>query len=231
MKEYLVVVVIVVGDIHMIVKRIYFPDATYSKNENEFKKLLETFGLLWQESIRKVYENNKKEKLLTGIYISSDKNKRVFAFYEGYQKPATLIIKILSGGGNFLIDLNSFCHNAGCILEDRDEQYVDDIISRLRNFGDINLPEDVKKWKYEDKENGKYSREDNTILKTRKISFADIKLRKIVGRYLRRHVINNGKSLIRRRISIKVVRLFKKKQVQNDIIWALENGWVEKKKR
>lgn len=33
----------------MIVKRIYFPDAVYSKNEGEFKKILETFELLWQD--------------------------------------------------------------------------------------------------------------------------------------------------------------------------------------
>lgn len=37
-------------------------------------------------------------------YISPDKNKRIFAFYEGHNKPATFIVKILSGGGNFLID-------------------------------------------------------------------------------------------------------------------------------
>lgn len=210
---------------HMIVKRIYFPDATYSRNESEFLKILKTFDLSWQESIKKVYENDKKAKLLTGIYISPDKNKRVFAFYEGYEKPATLIIKILSGGGNFLIDLNSLCHSAGCVLEDRDEQYVEDVLLRLRNFGDINIPEDVKKRRYEEIE----KLEDNNVLKKRKMSYFDIKLMGIVRRYLRRYILNNGKSLRRRGISIKVVKLFKKKQVQNDIIWKLENGWLEQK--
>lgn len=205
----------------MIVKRIYFPDATYSKNENEFKKILETFELSWQKSIRKVYENDKKVKLLTGIYISPDKNKRMFAFYEGYGKPATFVVKILGGGGNFLIDLNSLCHNAGCVIEDSDERYIEDIILRLKNFGDISLPEDIKKRKIE-KENG----EDNTILKKSKMNFFNIRLVRIVRRHLRRYVTNNGKSLRRRGISIKVARFFKKKQTQSDIIWALENGWI-----
>ena len=211
----------------MIVKRIYFPDATYSKNENEFRKILETFELSWQESIRKVYENDKKAKLLTGIYISPDKSKRIFAFYEGHEKPATFIVKILSGGGNFLIDLNSLCHSAGCIIEDRDERYIEDVLLRLKNFGDINLPEDIKKKKDEDKTN----REDGKILKKCEMNFFDIELIGIVRRHLRRYSINNGKSLRRRGISMKVARLFKKKQVRNDAIWALENGWIEKKKR
>lgn len=211
----------------MIVKRIYFPDAVYSKNEGEFKKILETFELLWQDSIKKVYENAKKQKLLSGIYISPDKNKRIFAFYEGHNKPATFIVKILSGGGNFLIDLNSLCHNAGCIIEDRDEIYIGNILLRLKNFGDINLPEDVKKRKDEDKENG----EDYSKVKKRKMSFFDIRLMGIVRRHLRRYVLNNGKSLRRRGISIKVAIFFKKKQAKNDAIWALENGWIEQKKR
>lgn len=205
----------------MIVKRIYFPDATYTKNENEFKKILETFELSWQESIRKVYENDKKVKLLTGIYISPDKNKRVFAFYEGYEKPATFIVKIMNGGGNFLIDLNSLCYNTGCVIEDRDERYIEDILLRLKDFRDISLPEDIKKRK-DEKENG----EDNTILKKGKMNSFDIKLVRIVRRHLRRYATNNGKSLRRRGISIKVERLFKKKQTQSDIIWALENGWI-----
>jgi hypothetical protein len=123
--------------------------------------------------------------------------------------------------------LNSLCHNAGCILEDRDEQYIEDSLLRLRTFGDINLPEDIKKRKDEDKEKW----EDDKVLKKRKMSFFDIKLRGIVRRYLRRYILNNGKSLRRRGIGIKVVKLFKKKQVQNDIIWKLENGWLEQKKR
>jgi hypothetical protein len=211
----------------MIVKRIYFPDSTYSQNESEFKKILGTYGLSWQESIRKVYENDKKIKLLTGIYISTDKSKRMFAFYEGHEKPATFIVKILGGGGNFLIDLNSLCHNTGCIIDDRDERYIEDILLRLRNFGDINLPEDVKKRKDEEKEKG----EDGKILKKGEMSFFDIKLVRIVRIYLRRYVVNNGKSLGRRGISIKVARLFKKKQVKNNAMWVLENGWIEKKKR
>lgn len=211
----------------MIVKRIYFPDATYNQNEKEFLKILETFELSWQESIKKVYENDKKVKLLTGIYMSPDKNKRIFAFYEGYNKPATLIVKILGGGGNFLIDLNSLCYNSGCILEDRDGQYIEDVLLRLKNFRDIDIPGDIKKRKEGDKEKG----EDNVTLTNRKISFFDIKVRGIVRRYLRRYAIDNGKSLRRRGIGIKVVRLFKKKEMQNDIIWALENGWIEQKKR
>lgn len=206
----------------MIVKRIYFPDAAYSKNEKEFKKILETFELSWQESIRKVYENDKKDKLLTGIYISPDKNKRIFAFYEGYEKPATFIVKILSGGGNFLIGLNSLCHNAGCSIEDRDEIYVENVLLRLKNFGDINLPEDVRKRIDKDIEN----EENGSILKKRKMSFFDIKLMGIIRRHLRRYMVNNGKSLRRRGISIKVAIRFKKKQARNDAIWALENGWI-----
>lgn len=205
----------------MIIKRIYFPDDMYSKNENEFLKILKIFELSWQESIKKVYKNDKNVKLLTGIYLSPDKNRRIFAFYEGYEKPATFIVKILGGGGNFLIDLNSFCHNAGCILEDRDEQYVETVLSRLKNFGDIDVPGEVKKRKDGDKEKGENSR---TLAK---VTLFDIKLRRVVRKCLRRYIINNGKSLIRRGIGIKIVRLFKKKQVQNNIIWKLENGWMK----
>jgi hypothetical protein len=217
----------------MIVKRIHFPDSSYSQNENEFKKILGTYGLYWQDSTKKVYENDKKAKLLTGIYMSPDKSKRILAFYEGHEKPATFIVKILGGGGNFLIDLNSLCHNAGCIVEDRDERYIEDILLRLRNFRDINLPEDINlledinKRKDEEKENGK----DGKILKKGDMNFFDIKLVRIVRRYLRRYAINNGKSLEGRGISIKVARLFKKKQVKSNAIWVLENGWIEKKKR
>src|SRR3989304_4965046 len=91
---------------NMIIKRIYFPDATYSHNENEFKRFIKTFGLSWYESAKKVYVNANNVKLLTGIYISADQNRRIFAFYEGYEKPVTMIVKILGSGGNFLIDLN-----------------------------------------------------------------------------------------------------------------------------
>jgi hypothetical protein len=165
--------------------------------------------------------------------MSPDKSKRILAFYEGHEKPATFIVKILGGGGNFLIDLNSLCHNAGCIVEDRDERYIEDILLRLRNFRDINLPEDINlledinKRKDEEKENGK----DGKILKKGDMNFFDIKLVRIVRRYLRRYAINNGKSLEGRGISIKVARLFKKKQVKSNAIWVLENGWIEKKKR
>ncbi len=204
----------------MIVKRIYFPGATYSHNEKEFLKILKTFGLLWEESVATVYENSKKTKLLAGIYISSDKNKRIFAFYEGYEKPATLIVKILDGGGNFLIDLNSLCHNAGCVAEDVDEQYIENVILRLKKFGDIDIPGDVYKRK---------DREDLEISKNHKITYFDLILRRIVRRHIRRYVLNNGKSLIRRGIGMKVAILFKKKQMKNDAIWAMENGWIKQK--
>jgi hypothetical protein len=210
----------------MIVKRIYFPGDTYSKNENDFKKILETFELSWQKPLRKVYKNDKKAKLLTGIYISPDKNKRMFAFYEGYEKPATFIVKILNGGGNFLIDLNSLCHNTGCIVEDRDERYIEDVLLRLKDFGDINLPEDISPEDTKKRKGEKENEEDCKILKKGNMSFFDIKLVRTVRRHIRRYVVDNGKSLRRRGISIKVAKLFKKKQIRSDIIWASENGWI-----
>ena len=203
----------------MIVKRIYFHDATYSHNENEFKKLLKTFELSWYEPARKVYVNGKNEKLLTGIYISADQNKKIFAFYEGHEKPATMIVKIFGSGGNLLIDLNSLCLKVGCTIEDRNEQYLDDVLLRLKNFRDINIPENVKR----EKEKGG----DSKTLEEFKLTAFDIKVRIFVRRYLRRYLVNFGESLRRRGVSMKVVSHFKKSDVKNNVRWGLEQGWIK----
>ena len=203
----------------MIVKRIYFRDAIYSHNEKEFKKFLKTFELLWYEPARKVHVNDQNEKLLTGIYISADQNKKIFAFYEGYEKPATMIVKTLGSGGNLLIDLNSLCLKIGCTIEDKSEQYLDDVLLRLKNFRDINIPEEVKI----EKEKGG----DSKTLEEFKLTALDIKVRRLARRYLRRYLINFGESLRRRGISMKVVSHFKKSDVKNSVRWGLEHGWIK----
>ena len=208
----------------MIIKRIYFPDATYSHNENEFKRFIKTFGLSWYESAKKVYVNANNVKLLTGIYISADQNRRIFAFYEGYEKPVTMIVKILGSGGNFLIDLNMLCSKIGCNIDDRDKQYLEDLLLRLKNFGDIGISEDADTYIGKEKDKGKGG--NNKKLEDFKLSAFDIKIRRLVRRHIMRFLINCGESSKRRGISMKVMSHFKKEDIKNNITWGLENGWI-----
>lgn len=203
----------------MIIKRIYFSDDVYKRNEKEFTKMLGVHEISWYKPAEKMYVNDRKIKLLSGIYISKDQNKKIFAFFEGNEKPATMIVKISSGGGNFLIDINSFCHNAGCTIEDKDEKYLNGILLRLKEFGDIDIKE-----RGHGKDYGKgYENKKLTDFKTDVSSF---KLRRIVRSRLRRYLTDYGKSLLNRGISIKVASNFKKRFLEEDVKWAMENGWV-----
>ncbi len=204
----------------MIIKRIYFPGSTYSHSENEFKKLIKTFGLSWYDPAKKVYVNDKNVKLLTGIYISKDKDKRIFAFYEGHEKPATMIVKILGSGGNFLIDLNRLCSNIGCKTDDRDEQYLENLLLRLKNFGDIDIPEDVKS------KGGENKKLEDFGLSASELSAFDIKIRRLVRRHIMRYLINYGEYSRRRGIGMKVISRFKKEDIKNNVMWGLKNGWI-----
>ncbi len=205
----------------MIIKRIYFPNATYQQNEKEFLKMLSTFEISWYKPASQMHVNDKQVKLLSGIYISKDQNKKIFAFFEGNGKPATMIVKISSGGGNFLIDLNSFCNSTGCTIEDKDEKYLNSILMRLKEFKDINLPDECGENRgYRDRSDG------NKKLTDFKIGTFDIKLRRMTRSRLKRHVITYGNSLLSRGVSIKVASYFKKRFIKEDVRWALENGWI-----
>lgn len=121
----------------LIVKRIYFPEDTYSNNQVEFKKILARYGLSWYRPMMKSYVSASGVTLLGGMYVSADQNKKMFCIYEGTNKPMTAVLKIIGSGGNFLIDLNSYCHKVGCIVEDKDETYVNNMLLSLQEKGEI----------------------------------------------------------------------------------------------
>lgn len=198
----------------MIIKKIYFSGNTYKQNEKEFIRMLNTFDISWYKPAEKMYVNNKQIKLLSGIFLSKDQNKKIFAFFEGNEKPATMIIKISGGGGNFLIDINSFCHSAGCIIEDKDEKYLNNILSRLKEFGDIKV-ENIGS--IENVKNNK---------RLADFDISTLVSRRIVRSIMRRYVLSYGKYFLDRGISIKVVLSFKKRFFEEDVGWALENGWI-----
>jgi len=71
------------------------------------------------------------------MYVGTDKNKKAFCIYEGTNKPTTAIVNIMDDGWNFLVDINTFCHCIGCIIEDKDELFVNNTLSTLQEKGEI----------------------------------------------------------------------------------------------
>ena len=208
----------------MIVKRIYFPNDIYSKNRVNFESMLRNHGLLWGGA--KVCTNKEEKRLLYGICGTTDNTHKVLYVFEGQNKPATLFYKTTGSGGNFLIDLNSFCTSLGCVIDTKSEDYMGDILLRLDKYGDINIPEESDaRGKINDnvkKEKG----EDSRKLGDFKLTVIDIKVRILTRRYLRRYLTNYGESLRRRGIGIKVALFFKKRDIERDVRWALQNNWL-----
>lgn len=202
----------------MIVKRIYFPGNTYIQNREGFERILSKHGLLWIKSAFKIFTNKDKKQLSSRIYNTSDNVHKMLAVHDVGGESATFFYKTTGSGGNFLIDLNSFCVGIGCTIDTKDEEYMNNIILRLHNYGDINMPEDgdVKKEKVE----------NITRLGDFKLSVSDIKMRRFVRRQLVRHIISYGESLRRRGIGIKIALRFKKEDVRNNVRWALENKFL-----
>lgn len=211
----------------MIIKRIYFPDNIYAQNMVGFKNILTKYSLLWIKS--EIYSGIDGRQIMSGIYYTSDNIHRILCIYEGENKPVTFFYKTVGSGGNFLIDLNSFCASIGCIIDIKDEEYMNNIILRLHDHEDINIFEEIKKERNKEikKKREKEKGDDSKKLDEFKISASDIKIRGTIKKHIRRYIIDNGELLRRRGISIKVALLFKKKDIQSNVRWGLENGWIK----
>ena len=183
--------------------------------------MLKNHGLLWGGA--KVYTNEEGKRVLSGICGTTDNIHKILYVFEGQNKPATLFYKTVGSGGNFLIDLNSFCAGIGCVIDTKSEDYISDITHRLDKHGDINIPEEVR-----DKINDRVKKEkgdDSRKLGDFKLTVIDIKTRIFTRRYLRRYLINYGESLRRRGIGMKVAILFKKRDIERDVRLSLQNNW------
>lgn len=210
----------------IIIKRIYFPDATYSNTTNQagFKSILKKFGLSWASSSMKDYFNKEGKQLRTGAYISADQNKKVFAIYEGSQKPATFVIKIVGSGGNFLLELNSFCHGAGCTIEDKSDKYIDNIILTLREKGELYVEKVIENTTLEDLQRAQEE-------EIRQQKEREEKIQKIIDdaveRFIDAHKFYYDDRceclLWRRGLSIGFVRKFRRMEIERDIRRTTEN--------
>ncbi len=217
----------------MIIKRIYFPGSIYSQNNVGFKGVLTRHGLVWVKSALSTYTSKDNKQIMSGIYYTPDKDPadKILCIYEGNNKPATFFYKTLGTGGNFLIDLNSFCKNIGCIIDDKKEEYMNNIVLMLNDHKNIDILEDIRKEREKDikKDIEKGNKNDNgkDTKNIKKLSISDIKTRIVARRCIRRYIIDKGDSLGRRGISIEVALFFMKKDLYNDARWALENGFYK----
>lgn len=207
----------------MIVKRIYFPGNTYIQNRLDFDNILSKHGLVWTKSAFKIYTNKDKKQLSSRIYNTSDNVHKFLAVHDVSDNSATFFYKTIGTGGNFLIDLNSFCASIGCVIDTKNGDYLNKIILRLNDYGDINISEDgdIKK------EKGK----DNKSLNDFKLGTFDINVRRLARRQLMKYIIAYGESLRRRGISIKIALYFKRKDIHNSVRWALESQLLRPKGR
>lgn len=197
---------------NIIVKRIYFPGDTYSKKENQkgFKDIIAKYGLSWYRPMMRTYTSKEGVSILTGIYASADQSKKVFCIYEGTNKPTTAIVKIMGSGGNFLIDLGSFCHRVGCIVEDKDELFVNNTLLTLQEKGEIYVEKKLEETKIEDYE-----------------KIFEEKVKKLVDEYTQKYIEDYKDTLERRGISLETALFFKKKEIEESVRWNLERGLIK----
>ncbi len=193
-----------------IVKKIYFPGDTYSKNQNEFKKILANFGLSWIKGMMKSYVSRDGIKLLTGMYGSADQSKKVFCIYEGTNKPMTAIVKVIGTGGNFLIDIISFSNKVGCIIEDKDDIYSNNVILTLHEKGEIYVEKKLEDEKIEDYE-----------------KIFEEKIQKYIDDRLKEYLDAYKESFEQRGVSISTVIFFKRKEIEEDVRRGIENGLIK----
>jgi hypothetical protein len=197
---------------NIIVKRIYFPGDMYSKKENQkgFKNIISKYGLSWHRPMMKTYTNKEGVSVLTGMYVSADQNKKVFCIYEGTNKPTTAIVKILGSGGNFLIDLIDFCHGIGCIIEDKDELFVNNTLLSLQEKGEIYVEKKLEETKIED-----YDKK------------FEERVKELVEKYIQEYIDNYKDTLERRKIDLKTAVFFKKKEIEESVRWSLAHGYTK----
>lgn len=197
---------------NIIVKRIYFPGDKYSekKVQTEFKSILEKYGLSWYKPMMKSYTNKEGKSVLTGLYASVDQNKKAFCIYDGTNKPTTVIVKIMGSGGNFLIDLISFVNRVGCVIEDKDELFVNNMLLSLQEQGEIYVEKKVEMVKLEDYD-----------------KILEEKVKKLVDEYAQKYIDDYKETLEKRGVSLNVALFFKKKEIEEDIRWGLKKGFVK----
>lgn len=197
---------------NVLVKRIYFPEDKYSKKENQtgFKKILSKYGLSWYKPMMRTYTSKEGVSVLTGMYVSADQNKKVFCIYEGTNKPTTVIVKIMGSGGNFLIDLSSFCHGIGCMIEDKDELFVNNTLLTLQEKGEIYVEKKLETVNIEDYE-----------------KIFEEKVKKLVEEYTQKYIDAYKETLERRGVSLETALFFKKKEIEEGVRWGLKSGFIK----
>jgi hypothetical protein len=197
---------------NIIVRRIYFPGDTYSKKENQkgFKNIIAKYGLSWYRPMMRTYTNKEGMSILSGMYASADQNKKVFCIYEGTNKPTTAIVKIMGSGGNFLIDLDSFCHGIGCIIEDKDELFVNNALLSLQEKGEIYVEKKLEETKIEDYEK----------------KFEE-RVKELVEEHTQKYIDDYKDTLERRGIDLKTAVFFKKKDIEESVRWGLTHGYYK----
>lgn len=213
----------------MIIKRIYFPGSIYSQNNVGFKNILAKHGLVWVKSALSTYTSKDNKQIMSGIYYTPDKDPadKILCIYEGNNKPATFFYKTLGTGGNFLIDLNSFCKSIGCIIDDKKEEYMNNIVLMLNDHKNIDILEDIRKDREKEIEKDREKDKEKCTKNTKKLSIFDIKTRMTTRRFIKRYITDNGGYLRRRGINVEVALFFKKKDLYDGARWVLENGFRE----
>ncbi len=188
------------------------------------------------KSTIQTYIDDNGKKIMYGTYNTLDKGQKLLYMYEEDYKHTTFFYKTTGSGGNFLIDINSFCKNKGCIIDNKNEVYINDIALKLHDHKTINLFEEIKKErenqfeKFEkdrEREFEEIKKDREREFEIKKLSISDINRRIIIRRFLRRYIVDNGESLRRRGINVKVALFFKKKDLYNNVIWTLENGFYQ----
>lgn len=198
-----------------IVKRIYFPGDKYSKNQKGFKKILSTYGLSWYKPMMKSYPRKDDTAILTGMYVSADKNRKIFCIYEGTNRPMTAIVKIIGSGGNFLIELNSYCHSVGCTIEDKDDTYVNNTMLSLQESGELYVEK-----KMEDK-----TLEGLQVVYEEKVQK---RLDEAVEKFIEAHrfVYDTYCEFLfwKRGVSEGFIRKFRRMEIEQGVRWSVEHG-------
>jgi len=197
---------------NIIVRRIYFPGDIYSKKENQkgFKNIIAKYGLSWHRPMMRTYTNKEGISILSGMYVSVDQNKKVFCIYEGTNKPTTAIVKIMGSGGNFLIDITSFCHSIGCIIEDKDELFINNTLLSLQEKGEIYVEKKLEETKIEDYEK----------------KFEE-RVKQLVEEHTQKYIEDYKDILERRGVSLKTALFFKKKEIEEGVRWDLAQGYIK----
>lgn len=200
-----------------IIKRMYFPEDAYSRNQVAFKKILAAHGLSWIRGMMKTYTNKTGKQLLTGMYSTGDGSKKVFAIYEGTNKPATMLVKIMGTGGKFLLDLNSFCHKIGCVLEDKDSTFIDKTLLILQESNEIYIEKKMENVTLED-------------IQKKLEEKIEVRINEAIEKFIesyRFYYDNRCESLLWRKgfYDMNFIRRIRRLEIQENARWAVEHGF------